>query len=217
MPLQYPSLDSAIGTAEGFGKPGTIPTLANNPGDIIAGSFATSHGAIGAITAAGGQQIAVFPSSDSGMAAADALVANNYNGGSLSDLARGWLGASADQSDVDNYSNTLSKALGVPASTPVTSLAGGGSPSTTGVAAPTIPGKIQSAIDSVKAAAGSATSFALFGPGVSWGRAAGFILGLIVLAGAIFLFKPVQENVVQPVIGAGKKAVKGAAVSAAGL
>lgn len=212
MPLQYPTLDSAIGTAEGFGKPGTIPTLANNPGDLIAGPFATSHGAIGSITAAGGQQIAVFPNVDAGRNAQDALIANNYTGGTLSDFARNWLGTSADQSDVDAYAGNISKALGVPASTPVASLAGGGSPQATGVAAPTT-----SLTDKAINAISSASSFALFGPGVSWERAAAFILGLIVLAGAIFLFKPVQENVVQPVIGAGKKAVRGASVSAVGL
>lgn len=198
MPLQYPSLDAAIGTAEGFGKPGTIPTLANNPGDIVSGDFATAHGAIGSITAAGGKQIAVFPNSDVGTQAQDALVSNNYAGGTLADLAQKWLGTDADPNDVQSYAASLSQTLGVPASTPVTSLAGGGSPST-GVAAPPSTGVVQGAINAVTGAVTNAAAFSLFGPGVSWGRAAAFLLGLIVLAGAIFLFKPAQDVIVSGV------------------
>lgn len=195
MPLQYPSLDAAIGTAEGYGKPGTIPTLANNPGDIIVSPFATSQGAIGSITAAGGQQIAVFPSGDAGSNALDALVQTKVSSGnvaSLSDLAQSWLGKDASAADVNNYANTLATALGVPASTPVSSL-GGGSP--TGSTSPTSGGILSGIASSV----GDMASFSLFG--LPLNRAAAFFLGLIVIAGALLLFKPTQ----QIVVGAAKK------------
>ena len=58
---------NAIKMQEGFDKPGSIPNKANNPGDIEYGPFARAHGATGSITAAGGKQIAVFPSADVGM------------------------------------------------------------------------------------------------------------------------------------------------------
>lgn len=189
--LAFPSLDAAIGKAEGFGPPGAIPTLANNPGDLIAGPFATAHGATGAITAAGGQQIATFPNVDQGTAAEDALVANNYTGGSINDLAAGWLSGSPASAQ-QNWANTVASQLGVPATASVTSLAGGGSPSSSGVAAPSSsPGVLQSAFNYLT----TGTTGGLSGLGFTWTRVAAFILGLIVLAGAIFLFKPAQQAV----------------------
>lgn len=102
----YPSLVSAIGTAEGFGIPGAIPTLANNPGDIVYGSWAINHGATGYLTASGGQQIAVFPDLATGNAAANSLIDNNYAGGSITDLASKWLSGSSP-TDISNWINNL--------------------------------------------------------------------------------------------------------------
>jgi len=209
--LAFPSLDAAIGQAEGFGTPDAIPTLANNPGDLVAGPFATAHGATGSITAAGGQQIATFPSVDQGTAAEDALIANNYTGGSLQDLATGWLKGSS-QAAQDQYASNLSSILGVPSSTPVSQLAGSGSPSAAGVAAPITAGGILSSLTGAATnMAANATSFVLFGVPIT--RAAAFILGLIVIAGAIFLFKPAQQAATT-VIRAGRNAAAGAAVAA---
>ena len=188
MALQYQSLDEAIAKAEGFGQMGAIPTLANNPGDITAGSWATAHGAVGSYTALGGQQIAKFPDVATGYSAEDALIAGNYSGGTLADLAGGWLSGSSAQAQ-QNWLNTITQQLGVPASTPVSQTAGAALSPATG--APSGPGLI----DKAKAALSGATSFALFGPGVSWGRAGAFFLGFIVIAGALYLFKPVQEVV----------------------
>jgi hypothetical protein len=53
-------LAEAIAFAEGFGKPGSVPTLANNPGDLKAGDV--GHG-----TTSGG--ITVFGSPSEGWAA----------------------------------------------------------------------------------------------------------------------------------------------------
>ena len=60
-------------------------------------------------------------------------------------------------------------------------------------------------------AAGNAASFVLFGVPIT--RAAAFILGLIVIAGAIFLFKPAQQAATT-VIRAGRNAAAGAAAAA---
>lgn len=184
--LAFPNLDFAIGKAEGFGKPGAIPTMAHNPGDVTAGPFASAHGAIGSMTAEGGQQIAVFPDTATGYAATDALISQKYAGGSIDDLAAGWLAGSPAQSQ-QNWSDTVSGALGVKPSTAVSQL-GAGAPTDSG------PGIAQRVINAVTGGATQAATNAVFG-GVSWSRVAGFILGLIVLAGAIFLFKPAQQIV----------------------
>jgi hypothetical protein len=210
--LAFPSLDAAIAQAEGYNTAGSIPNLANNPGDLVAGPFATAHGATGSITAAGGQQIAVFPAGTNlGAQAEDDLIANNYTGGSIQDLATSWLSGSSPATQTQ-WANNVSTALGVPASTPVTSLAGGtASPAATGVAAPsTSPSLTQQAMNAVTS--GNLASFVLFGVPVT--RAAAFILGLIVIAGAIYLFKPVQK-VVNTTIKRGAEVAGGAAAVAA--
>ena len=63
------TLQQAIAKQEGFGKPGARPTLLHNPGDIIYGTFATSHGAVGNV---GGY--AEFPDDATGWAALTALL-----------------------------------------------------------------------------------------------------------------------------------------------
>lgn len=77
------TLGQAIAKQEGFGKPGAIPTLANNPGDIEWGEFARNHGATGSMVAAGGKQIAVFPDVATGMQALYTLLQQDYAGMSL--------------------------------------------------------------------------------------------------------------------------------------
>ena len=187
MSLQYGNIDAAIAQAEGFNTAGSIPNLANNPGDIIASPFATAHGAKGSITAAGGQQIAAFPDAATGYAATDALVASKVASGSVTDinsLAQSWLGSNASPTDVSNYAATLSNAIGVPSSTPVAN-AGSAAPSATG-ATP----------------AASLTSPSTWGPalqsslGLSAGRVGAFVVGLIFIAGGIMMLKPAQSVVV---------------------
>ena len=63
------TLQQAIAKQEGFGVPKTIATLNHNPGNIIAGSFSSQHGAIGAI-----HGYAVFSNDDAGWAALTALL-----------------------------------------------------------------------------------------------------------------------------------------------
>jgi hypothetical protein len=220
MALLFGNLDAAIAKAEGYGPAGNIPTLANNPGDLVAGPYASAHGATGAITAANGQQIATFPDPATGFAAEDALIANNYSGGSITDLASSWLSGSSQQ-DQSSWANNVAGALGVPASTPVASLSGAapsGAPAsqaTTGSG-----GGPFTALDNLamkldqlfgvqypgEPTAGSGQA----GNAFSVGRVAAFFVGLIFLAGGIFAFKPAQDVIVNT----GKAAAKGAAVAA---
>ena len=202
MALQYPALDAAIGTAEGYGKMGTIPTLAYNPGDLVAGPFATAHGATGSVLAAGGQQIAVFPDVATGMAAEDALIAGNYAGGTVGDIAAGWL-AGSSPTDQANWTTNVTNALGLPSSTPVSQTAAPASASTG--ATPSWwdrlkTATVQSAIDVMAPGLGlsmaaTTTPGTPASTGFSWGRIAAFLLGLIVIAAALYLFKPVQQAV----------------------
>jgi hypothetical protein len=67
----------SIAKHEGFGRPGVIPTITNNPGDIIAGKFATAHGATGVKTSKDGKyNFAVFPDVETGFKAEAALIDN---------------------------------------------------------------------------------------------------------------------------------------------
>ncbi len=169
MSLLYGNLDAAIGQAEGYNTPGSISNLANNPGDIIAGPYATAHGATGVITAAGGTQIATFPDPATGIAATDALVASKVNGGvtDLTSLAQSWLGSNASPTDVSNYANNLASALG-------------GNPSG-------LPGSTASSTTSnVASTVAQAVTNSIFG-GISWTRVAAGILGFVFIIGAIFM------------------------------
>lgn len=193
--LQFGNLDAAIAQAEGYNIPGTIPSLANNPGDIIAGPFASAHGATGSITAAGGQQIATFPDPATGLSATDALVASKVAGGAMdiTSLAQSWLGSSASPADVSNYAGNIAGAL-TAAGTPA-------SPST--------------ALSSLSTAAGGTSSNLLgkiasnvIGPNISFGRVGAFIVGLLFILGGILALKPAQSIVVN----AGRKAASAVAV-----
>lgn len=55
------AIAQAIAAAEGFGIPGTVPTRANNPGDLCLGDLGN-----GVITSSGGEQITVFPDAATG-------------------------------------------------------------------------------------------------------------------------------------------------------
>ena len=63
---------------EGFGKPGTRPTINNNPGDLEYGQFAINHGATGT-----DGRFAIFPDVTTGYAAMKALLQEHYGGMTL--------------------------------------------------------------------------------------------------------------------------------------
>src|SRR5690349_11794648 len=117
-PLQFPNLDNAIGTLEGFGKPGTLATVNNNPGNLIAGPFSTSHGAVGQ-----NGDFAVFPDVATGLGAEDALIgrydAAGYN---LQDLIQKWAPPTAPGNSPEatqQYIDNLSKSIGSSPYTPL--------------------------------------------------------------------------------------------------
>ena len=101
MSLSFPSVDQAIADFEGFTKVGSVSANANNPGDIVAGPFATAHGATGSITTPSGTPIAVFPTADQGWSAEDALVSQYAaKGATLQDLITAWAPPSAPGNSV---------------------------------------------------------------------------------------------------------------------
>lgn len=185
----FPVLDSLIGQFEGFGKPGTPATLNNNPGNIIAGPFAESHGATGS---AG--NFAVFPDVTTGTAAEDALV-QHYAGqnASISDLISSWAPPTApgnSPQSTQDYINFISGKLGVPATTPLNALPKDA----------TVPTTNASVLSTVAGAVADYTNplgTGMMGQitGLSWDRIAAFLVGLIMVAGGLYLFKPVQETV----------------------
>lgn len=196
--LQYPVLDSLIAQFEGFGKDGVPATRNNNPGNIVAGTFATSHGATGS-----SGPFAVFPDSSTGLAATDALVSHYADMGfSIEDLINKWAPPTAPGNSVDatqNYINFVSGKLGQPATDPIKADSKSMLPDWLYTIVhgeyPNLPAK--PAVDPALAAPPSALSV---------GRIAAFLLGLILIAGGLYLFKPVQEVV--------NSTVKGAAVVA---
>jgi hypothetical protein len=83
------TLQQAIARQEGFGKPGTRATMNNNPGNIIWGEFAKSHGSAGGDDAG----YAVFPSQDAGFAAlTDLLTDPTYDHDTVEQAINTYLG-----------------------------------------------------------------------------------------------------------------------------
>lgn len=205
-------MDSAIATAEGFGTPNaTTINAANNPGAILYGPFAQSQGATGSLMSGAGANLAVFPTVAQGESAEDALVGEYAaNGLTLQQLGQTWACGSdttcqSSQAN-QNYVSTLAQQTGVPATTPLTSLSGanpGSPPATTGSAASnaitnafTWGGMLNpSTWNPFSSSSGSNPSSSSSTSGFSWGRIGAFLLGLIVIAGAIYLFKDVREAV----------------------
>src|SRR5574337_481095 len=196
--LSFPALDNAIAQFEGFGKSGTIATLQNNPGDLAYGNFASQHGAVGP----GINNIAVFPSAATGTAAEDALVSEYANqGATIQDLISKWAPPNAPGNtpqSTQNYINFVTGQLGVSADTPVSSTGANSPAPGAGSSGPTA-SSITSSISNVL------NPFSGFSPG----RLGAFILGLILIAGGIYLFKPVQEVVNESV----RSGVKAAALA----
>lgn len=209
----YSAIDQTIAQFEGFGKPGTLATVNKNPGNIIAGDFATAHGATGSNAG-----FAVFPDVATGNAAQDDLVSKYINNGaSLSDLISAWSPANApgnSPSSTQNYINFAAGKLNVDPSQPLNSL-----PNLPTLGQPNAPA--QSAASSNPAAATSSTgqkyncsllssdywmhggaadyksqcnstNAATAASAFSFGRIGAFILGLIFIAGGIYLFKGTQ-------------------------
>jgi hypothetical protein len=182
----FPGIDSAISKFEGFGTPGA-PTItnANNPGALQAGSFANANGATGALNG-----FAVFPDVATGTAAEDALVQSYANQGyTVDQMINAWAPATAPGNSPEsttNYVNSVANSLGASPSTPISSLAG--VPSSP---APTPGGfSITNPSTWLGAAANAYLNPTGQGGAVSWSRVGAFILGLIMIAAGLYLFKP---------------------------
>ena len=226
-PLKYQNIDTGIAALEGFGTPGTLATVNNNPGNIIPGSFATQYGA----TSTNGG-FAVFPTAAQGAAAEDALVGYYANqGDTIEQLVNAWVPPNAPgntPAQTTAYANNLASYLGVSGSTPITEASQIGlnqtlnvpttlqSPLGTGVTPVTgsltnnplgtagstsssglgnVLGAIGSGIGNAFGVSSGGGLGSLLIPGFTWGRVGAFLLGIIVVAGAIYLFKPAQNAI----------------------
>lgn len=76
------TLQQAIAKQEGFEIPGSLAARNHNPGNIIAGSFANSHGSIGAA-----HGYAVFPDDETGFACLTALLSGPFYQGRTVEVA----------------------------------------------------------------------------------------------------------------------------------
>ncbi|HEY1644759.1 MAG TPA: hypothetical protein VGF75_00035, partial [Candidatus Saccharimonadales bacterium] len=122
----FPSLNldefgSSIANAEGYGVPGAVPTIANNPGDLELGDVG-----FGVTSAANGNEITNFPTAQAGADALtnqENLIANGNSsaytsGESLSDFANTYSGGS------QSFLQNIESYLGVGENTSLSSLLG---------------------------------------------------------------------------------------------
>lgn len=209
--LLFPGIDAGIAHFEGFGQPNVPATVNNNPGNIICSAFATNHGATGC-----NGSYATFPDVTTGLSATDALVSNYAGqGDTLDQLINSWVPPTAPGNSVagtQSYSDYLSNLLGVSSSTPLSNLQGVQPPTsltTTSTGAPSAIGSILSTIGGsiLSQLPGGAVLGASTILGISVSRVAAFFAGLILIAGGIYLFRPVQQ-IVQAGVSHGKRAAE---------
>jgi len=95
---------------------GTHPYRDNNPGDIVAGRFVNSQGAIGT-----DGRFGVFPTAGQGSQALDTLLhGSSYNNLSINDAVTRY--APGFENNTAGYQQFLTNALGVSGNTPLSSL-----------------------------------------------------------------------------------------------
>jgi hypothetical protein len=144
-------------------------------------------------TGAGTNGVAIFPDAATGANAEDALVSNFANQGmNLQELISQWAPPTAPGNSpqaTQNYTNYVANQLGVSPTTPVSTLG-------TGTAANASSNPLSSLLDTESAGFGALGSMLGLGSfSISWGRIAAFLIGLILIAGGLFLLKPTQEIV----------------------
>jgi hypothetical protein len=197
--LNLSDLGNAIGTAEGFGVPNAIPTLANNPGDLEIGDI--GYGTMG-------QGITVFPDAQSGTNALNSQLASIFNGNSnnynpnmtIAQMGQTWAGGGQGST---NWSNNVSNSLGASPSSTLSSLFGS-NPS----------------VGSTTSSGGGVVSQLLNGGGASLAgtavsslltsRVASFIIGIICIGAGLLMLKSTQTIIET----AGKAGTKIAELSA---
>jgi hypothetical protein len=161
-----PSLASAIANAEGYGVAGAIPTLANNPGDLVLGN--QGNGTLGSgITVFGSVQEGWDALTNQLTKIASGASANYSPDESISQIGETWAGGGSWASNVATF-------LGVTPSSTFASVFGGGtsSPSTS---------------------TSSAVSSALAG---TLPRLAAGIVGLVLISAGVFSFDKARETIV---------------------
>jgi hypothetical protein len=203
--LVFPNLDAAIAAFEGYGTQGTIATRQNNPGNLVAGAFASSYGGV----ATSGSSIATFPTAAQGLAAEDALVQQyDSEGYNVQELINAWAPPNASgnsPASTQNYINYVSQNLGVSPTTSLSSLA-----STSATPASSLSNAAGIGTQLLQSILGSnlpaTITTGIPSPAGSFSRVAAFGLAFVLIIGAIFLFKPVRETVTT----VAKKGVKAA-------
>jgi hypothetical protein len=207
--LQFPGVDQQIAQFEGWGQAGVPATVNNNPGNLAAGPFAYAHGATGQ-----NGNFATFPDVQTGVQAEDALVESYaQKGDTLSQMINAWAPATApgnSQQSTQNYVNYVSGNLNVDPNTPVASITGP-SVQSSGAGGGSTAGGVGSAIL-------SGINQGLFGGALGGGtssfdRIGAFVLGLIVIGAALFMFRSVRDTAVK--VGSHAAKLGGAAAIAA--
>lgn len=195
----FPTIDALIAQMEGYdatqanGQP-TLATRNNNPGNLIYDSYTAG---LGGTPGAGG--FAAFPTPQAGAAAEDSLVTSIANSGAtLDQLVSQWSPANAPGNSAQStaaYQNYLSSQLGVAGSTPVTQAEASGQVTPT-ASNSSLWQKLSNLFNNplvtgpLGAGTGGFSGF-LTDPA----RIAFFVLGLVLIIGGIYLFKPFQQGV----------------------
>lgn len=182
------SLPIAIGTFEGFQVPGSLAQQNNNPGNLVYSPWESAYG--GESNGAGG--FASFPDASSGYAALQARLSQlESQGASISDVVNAWAGPQYPgntQASADNYTNFLAQQTGLDPNTPLSqALASQGSMSNFGFTSTPQSKSINSSLTSVNPIKQLENWIISNAERFSTG-----IIGLIAIAGAIYLFKPTQ-------------------------
>lgn len=191
------SIANAIANAEGYGQPNAIPTLANNPGDLVLGDM--GYGTMG-------NGITVFPSSQSGYDALNNQISLIQSGKSsvyspnesIAQIGNTWSGGDP------NWATNVSSSLGV---SPNSSLPANASQSGT----PGLWSKITGALGN---AAGNAALKAATPSSFNISRVVAIIVGLILIAAGTFGLKGTQSIIIGATGTAAKAAKKAAEVTA---
>lgn len=195
------SLAQAIAREEGFNA-GSVGTSANNPGDLELGDVG-----YGTITAAGGNKITVFGSLQDGWNALTNMLTKDVTGGSsvytpnesINDFMTTYSGGNP------NAGQTTANILGVPASTPISTFGGTPIAANSSVPAPSVSSpSLTSGIGQVAAASlppwiqallpKNSTDGSFYIPSVT--DIVIIIVGLILLAGAVYGFKNLTTTII---------------------
>lgn len=195
--LNFPTIDAAIANAEGYGISGAIPTTANNPGDLVLGD--QGYGTLG-------NGITVFPTPQAGATALDNQVglmasgqsANYSPNESISQIGQTYAGTGTQGT---NWAQNFAKYLGVsPTSTLGQLLGSTGLPAWASNAQNSFSGTIQGPTGFAGATNTTGTPFNL-------GRVAAFLIGMVAIAGGIFMLKS-SQTIIQTAGRVAKKAVE---------